>query len=174
LEPWDGLPPGRPQALDLFALLFRRGRQNVVATYSAGYAVEAEAATVPTAPGPYNVSAAAPFGPWASDLGVTYADGTALTAVIGSPGAGQYNVSSGVYGFAAADAGAALLISYGFIPAAIDNACIEWVAERYRYRTRIGQSAQTVAGQQTASYSLKNIPDFIRASLDPYRSVVAG
>ena len=62
--------------------------------------------------------------------------------------------------------------SYGFIPAAINNACIEWVAERYRYRTRVGQSAQTVAGQMTSSYSLKDIPDFIRASLDPYRSVV--
>ena len=55
--------------------------------------------------------------------------------------------------------------------AAINNACIEWVAERYRYRTRIGQSAQTVAGQMTASYSLKDMPDFIRASLDPYRRV---
>jgi hypothetical protein len=174
LEPWNGLPPGRPQALDLFALSFRRGRQNVAASYTAGYAVEAETVAVPAAPGPYNVSAAAPFGPWASDFGITYANGTALTTVIGSPGAGQYNVSAGVYGFAAADAGAAVLISYGFIPAAIDNACIEWVAERYRYRTRIGQSAQTVAGQQTASYNLKDIPDFIRASLDPYRSVVAG
>lgn len=80
LEPWDGLPPGRPQALDLFELSFRRGRQNVVADYSAGYAVEAEGATVPGAPGPYNVSVGAPLGPWASDLGVTYADGGALTA----------------------------------------------------------------------------------------------
>jgi len=173
LESWDGLPPGRPQALDLFALSFRRGRQNVVVTYSAGYAVENETASVPAAPGPYNVSAAAPFGPWASDFGVTYADGAALAAVTGTPGAGQYNVSAGVYSFAAADAGAALLISYGFIPAAINNSCIEWVAERYRYRTRIGQSAQTVAGQQTASYSLKDMPDFVRASLDPYRRVAA-
>ena len=174
LEPWDGLPPGRPQALDLFALCFRRGRQNVVATYTAGYAVENEPASAPAAPGPYpaapgpyNVSAAAPFGPWATDAGVTFGDGMALTAVSGSPGAGQYNVSDGVYTFAAADAGAAVLISYGFIPAAINNACIEWVAERYRYRTRIGQSAQTVAGQQTASYSLKDTQDFTRASLDP-------
>lgn len=174
LEPWDGLPPGRPQALDLFAACFHRGRQNVVVTYSAGYAVENEAAGVPAAPGPYNVSAAVPFGPWASDAGATYANGIALTAVSGSPGAGQYNVSAGVYTFAAADAGAAVLISYGFIPAAINNACIEWVAERYRYRTRIGQSAQTVAGQQTASYSLKDMPDFIRASLDPYRRVAIG
>jgi hypothetical protein len=174
LQPWDGLPPGRPQALDLFHMVFRPGRQNVVVSYSAGYAVEGEAAAVPAAPGPYNVSAAAPFGPWAADAGVTYADGTALIAVAGSPGAGQYNVSAGTYTFAAADAGAAALISYGFIPAAINNACIEWVAERYRYRTRIGQSAQTVAGQQTASYSLKDIPDFIRASLDSYRRVAVG
>jgi hypothetical protein len=173
LEVWNGLPPGRPQALDLFEMIYRRGRQNVVVSYSAGYAVEGEAATVPAAPGPYNVTAAAPFGPWASDGGVTYADGAALAAVTGSPGAGQYNVSAGVYTFSAADAGAGVLISYGFIPAAINNACIEWTAERYRYRTRIGQSAQTVAGQQTASYSLKDIPDFIRASLDPYRRVAS-
>ena len=174
LEPWDGLPPGRPQALDLFALSFGRGRQNVVAGYTAGYAVEGEAAAVPAAPGPYNVSATAPFGPWASDAGVTYPGGAALTAVAVAPSAGQYNVSAGVYTFAAADAGAAVLMSYGFIPAAINNACIEWVAERYRYRTRIGQSAQTVAGQQTASYSLKDMSDFVRASLDPYRRVAIG
>jgi hypothetical protein len=118
------------------------------------------------------VTAAAPFGPWASNFGVTYASGAALSAVAGTPAVGEYNVASGVYSFAAADAGAGVLVFYGFIPAAINNACIEWVAERYRYRTRVGQSAQTVQGQQTASYSLKDIPDFVRASLDPYRSVV--
>ena len=172
LEPWDGLPPGRPQPLDLFGTIFRQGRQNIVVSYSAGYAVTAESASVPAAPGPYTVTVAVPFGPWASDSGVTYAGGAALTAVTGTPAAAQYNVASGVYTFAAADAGASVLISYGFIPAAIDNACIEWVAERYRYRTRVGQSSQTVSGQMTSSYSLKDMPDFIRASLDPYRSVV--
>ena len=171
LEIWNGLPPGRPQALDLFDQVFRQGRQNVVVTYSAGYAVEGEVASVPAAPGPYNVAVAAPFGPWASDAGVVYASGAALAAVTGSPSVGQYYVSGGVYTFSAADADAGVHISYGFVPAAINNACIEWVAERYRYRTRIGQSAQTVAGQQTASYSLKDIPDFIRTSLDLYRSV---
>ena len=45
LEAWDGLPPGRPQALDLFHVNFRRGRQNVVINYTAGYAVEGESAT---------------------------------------------------------------------------------------------------------------------------------
>jgi hypothetical protein len=172
LEVWDGLPPGRPQSLDVFGTVFRSGRQNVVVSYNAGYAVAAESWTVPAAPGPYAVTAAAPFGPWASDGGVTYANGAELTAVGGSPSVGHYNVSGGIYTFAAGDAAANVLMSYGFIPAAINNACIEWVAERYRYRTRVGQSAQTVQGQQTASYSLKDMPDFVRASLDPYRSVV--
>jgi hypothetical protein len=172
LEPWDGLPPGRLQALDVFGTCFQKGRQNVVVGYSAGYAVTGESALVPAAPGPYVVTAAAPFGPWASDSGVTYANGTLLTAVASSPAVGQYAVAGGIYTFAAADARASVLLSYGFIPAAINNACIEWVAERYRYRTRIGQSAQTVQGQLTSSYSLKDMPDFVRASLDPYRSVV--
>ena len=124
-----------------------------------------------SATGLYNVSAEAPFGPWASDAGVTYANGNSLIVVATNPAAGEYAVSGGVYSFAAADAGASLLISYGFIPAAINNACIEWVAERYRYRTRVGQSSQTVSGQMTSAYSLKDMPDFIRASLDPYRNV---
>lgn len=149
LEPWDGFPPGRPQALDLFHATFRRGRQNVLVNYTAGYAAEGEGQTVPAAPGPYTVTAAAPFGPWASDQGVTYNNGTPLVAVPGTPSAGEYNVSAGAYTFSAADAGSDVLMSYGYIPAAINNACIEWVAERYRYRTRIGQSAQTVQGQMT-------------------------
>ena len=99
LEAWDGLPPGRPQALDLFHVNFRRGRQNVVINYTAGYAVEGESATVPAAPGPYTVTATAPFGPWASDASVAYDNDTAMAAVSGTPGAGQYNVASGVYSF---------------------------------------------------------------------------
>ena len=196
LEPWDGAPPGRAQALDLFGVwstgqgydAFYHGRQNVVVTYTTGYQVVGEAATVPSTPGPYVIAPLAPYGPWASDAGVVYANGVPLTAVPGAPSQGQYQVvvtnspdanppSWGVsYVFSAADAGAAVSISYGFVPAVINNACIEWAAERYRYRTRIGQSAQTVAGQQTASYSLSGrraagMPDFIALSLDPYRMV---
>jgi hypothetical protein len=176
LAPWDGTPPGRIQALDLRGHWFCPGRQNVLVSYTAGYQVSAEAATVPASPGPYTVTAQAPFGPWASDAGVTYANGTALVKVASGPTIGEYSVAGGIYTFAAADTNAAVLISYGFIPAAINNACIEWVAERYRYRTRIGQSAQTVQGQQTATYSLSGrrapgMPDFIALSLDPFRAV---
>jgi hypothetical protein len=54
LEAWDGLPPGRPQALDVFRTFYRNGRQNIVVDYSAGYAVQSEAASVPASPGPSN------------------------------------------------------------------------------------------------------------------------
>ena len=48
LEPGDGVPPGRPQALDLFGRHYRPGRQSLVVSYSAGYAVQNEAQTVPS------------------------------------------------------------------------------------------------------------------------------
>ena len=105
LEPSDGVPPGRPQALDLFGRHYRPGRQSLVVSYSAGYAIQNEAQTVPAA-APLQLSAFSPYGPWGSDLGVTYATtGAPLTAVSASPGAGQYAVSAGTYSFSAADAG---------------------------------------------------------------------
>jgi hypothetical protein len=83
LQPADSIPPGRPQALDLFGLdywltanlfgnAYRPGRQSLVVSYTAGYAVQNEAQTVPAAP-LYQAAAFQPYGPWASDLGVTYA-----------------------------------------------------------------------------------------------------
>ena len=171
LSPWDGVPPGGLQSLDVRGAWLGCGWQPILVSYTAGYQVTGESATVPLSAN-YTVTAQVPFGPWQSDQGVTYANGTALTPVASAPTVGQYAVANGVYTFAAADAGQGMLISYGYIPAPLNNACIEWVVERYRYRTRVGQIAQTVQGQQTASYSLKDMPDFIRTSLDPYRNIV--
>lgn len=180
-QPWDGLLPGKPQALDLFAFgSFSWGRENVQVTYTAGYQVSNEVATVPAGGG--LLAPQAPQGPWASDMGVSYADGTPLTSVASgtTPSAGQYVPPSGVgcagtpsnYTFAAADAGEGILLNYGFVPAALNSACIEWVAERYRYMGRVGQKSETTAGQQTASYDLSGVPNFVKVILDPYRCVV--
>jgi hypothetical protein len=50
-----------------------------------------------------------------ADLGVAYAQtGALLTPVTGAPAAGQYSVASGVYTFAAGDAGASLLFTYTY------------------------------------------------------------
>jgi uncharacterized membrane protein len=112
LEPDDGIPPGRPQALDLFGRHYPSGRQSLAISYSAGYAIQNEVQAVPAA-APLQLSAFSPYGLWGSDLGATYATtGTPLTAVSASPGAGQYVVSAGTYGFSAADADQSVSISY--------------------------------------------------------------
>jgi hypothetical protein len=68
------------------------------------------AATVPSTP--YQVTPTIPgSGTWLSDLGVATAAGVPLTRVASGPTTGQYSVSAGVYTFAAADTGVAMLIS---------------------------------------------------------------
>jgi hypothetical protein len=77
-----------------------------------------EIATVPTTPFTITVSNAAQF---KQDWGVRYTNtGIPLTRVPSAPVLGQYsvNTSTGVYTFAAADTGAAVLISYTFTVAA--------------------------------------------------------
>ena len=181
LSPWDGRLPGKPQSIDAYGSCgFQRGRQNVQVTYLCGYQVVGEAAVVPATP--YQVAAQAPQGPWANDGGVVYASsGIALVAVSSAPAQGQYvppapgagtDSTPSTYTFSAADEGVKVLITYGFVPAIINGACIEWVAERYRYRQRIGQKSQTVQTQQTASYDISGVPNYVKENLAPYRCVV--
>ena len=71
-----------------------------------------EAHSVPTPSGPYTVTVtnSATFD---QDLGVIYTTtGIPFTKVASAPALGQYSVSAGVYTFAAADAGAAVLVTY--------------------------------------------------------------
>ena len=143
----DPAPPGRAQRLTRRGGLFANGIGNVAITYRAGYEILGEAATVPTM-APLTVAAAAPYGAWASDSGVTGARGS-------------YGVVAGTYTFTAVDAGATLQLAYGYVPADLARATIEWVADRYAARARIGQSAKTLGGQETASFIVKAMPDFV-------------
>ena len=171
LQPADPAPPGRPQAVELFGPWPRRGRRNVVIAYNAGYAVSGEAQTVPAA-APLQLAAAQPFGPWGADLGVTYAaTGAALIAVAGAPSAGQYAVTGGLYSFAAADAGAAVALSYGYVPQDVAQAALELAADRFRAAERIGLRSKSVGGQETIAYETAAIPAAVLALLQPYRRV---
>jgi hypothetical protein len=68
------------------------------------------AASVPTTP--FQVTPTIPgSGTFLSDLGVSDTSGNNYTRVASAPTTGQYSVSAGVYTFAAADTGKALLIS---------------------------------------------------------------
>jgi hypothetical protein len=171
LQDADYAPPGRQQAVDLFGCWPLRGRQNVAISYRAGYAVLGEAQTVPAA-SPWQVAAAQPFGPCGPDLGVVYAaTGAALTPVAASPSIGQYAASAGLYTFSAADAGAVVALSYGYVPQDIAQAALEMAAERFRAAERIGQRSKSVGGQDTIAYDTSAISAPVLSLLQPYRRV---
>lgn len=170
-EPLGGPPPGRPALLFLRCGQFPHGRQNVAIAYTAGYQVTAEAATVPGGGG--MVTPAQPYGDWASDAGVTYASDTALVRVSGVPAVGQYAVgATGIYTFAAGDGGGAVLLTYGYVPADLANAALEWIADRWAYKGRVGYTSKTLGGQETVSFSIKAVPDFVKTALWQYTNVV--
>ncbi len=173
LEQSDDEPPGAMQSIYLVGYCFSKGRQNVVVSYRAGYEILAEAASVP-ASAPFTVTFATGFGKWGSDSGVTYANGTPLVAVASNPAVGQYAVSStGVYTFAAADAVAAVLLNYGYIPADLSQCAMVWAADQYRYRERIGQVSKSLGGQETASYKIIDMPAFVTLNLRNFQRVIA-
>lgn len=184
--PWRGDLPGDPVVIELADGWFRMGPQNVRVIYTAGYLIQGEAWTVP-ATAPYQITVLQPSGIWCRDVSVSYAaTSSSLVAVANSPGVGQYipptDSAPGLYTFSAADAGAAVLISYSFIPADLEEACCQMVAERYSYRNRIGEIAKTLGGQETIRWqrgamgppwnAYSSLPPEVMDLINPYISVV--
>ncbi len=177
LEPWDGTPPGRAQTLSLngysfgLALPGIGNSANVEIIYQAGYRLSAEPQIVANA----SAAATAPYGAWASDMGVTYADGTALIAVMGAPAIGQYQLTTGQpgnYTFNPGDNGAGILLSYGFVPADLADACIELAGERFKYAQRIGETSHSLGGNETVAFNTTRFTPLVTALLQPYRNVL--
>lgn len=164
-------PPqgGGQQRLTLFGHFFPQGRSNVTVSYHAGYLVQAEPQTIPSA-GPYTLATKSP---WLDDQGVLYASsGTALVFVEDAPAVGQYAVDAdGVYTFAMADAGQKVLLSYSYVPAGLEQATRELVGERYKIKDRIGIVSQGVGGRETVSYSQKDMNSFISSLLRTFKRV---
>ena len=172
---WDGVPPGSAQQITAYGYGFGGGPGGVPITYRAGYEVIGEAATVP-ASGAYTVAPAAVYGAAMVDSGVTLA-GVAMVKVASAPAAGQYSftqdVATGLWGytFNAAQAGAAVLISYSFSPWDVFGAVAEWVAERYKYRDRMSETTRSINGQQTAGFKIDDMPDFVAMVANQYTAV---
>lgn len=172
LDPWQGSPPGVQQTISLIGGqgAFTRGLRNVYVNYDAGYCIEDESATIGSTP--YQITVAAPYGAWAQDDGVTDSAGTAFTKVTGTPAAGQYSVVNGVYTFAAADTGTGVLISYSYVPSALEKACFKMVAEEYAYRQRIGQKSHTIPTGVSVSFDTSIMTMPIIKALQPFKRVV--
>lgn len=177
LEPWNGVPPGRAQALALNGYAFgvsfpgAMNAQNISIAYRAGYQASAEAQTVTNG----TATVLAPYGAWASDGGVTYASGMPLVAVTSAPAVGQYQLAPdtpGTYNFNAGDNGAGVLVTYGYVPIDLADACIELVGERFKYAQRIGEISHSLGGNETVSFDNARFTPLVTALLQPYRNVL--
>lgn len=172
LTPWDGSLPGYPQMIDMKSRYFRGGAQSVAVTYAAGYLVSGEPATV--AVGAATVAQAS--GIWAADGGVVYASsGVALVPVASAPAVGQYALSPtilGGYVFNTAENGVALLISYSFIPADLEEVAWETINERLQYKGRAGEKSKTLGGQETVTYDTSDMNQWTKNALMPYKLTV--
>lgn len=149
--------------------MFSRGIANVALTYRAGY-LQTDSLIVAGG----LVTATQNNGSWVSDQGVTYANGTPLVLVANNPAQGQYSVdpATGKYTLNAADDGATLLVSYGFVPAPLAQACVEICGEAYRRRTRIGQSSKSMDGKVTEAYDItRGVNEYVKKTLQMYRRV---
>ena len=89
----------------------------------------------------------------------------------GAPAQGQYSVTSGVYAFNAADNGASVLLTYGYIPADLAQACLEWASQRFKSQQWIGLRSKSLGGQETISYDTGAMPAAISLMLQAYKRV---
>lgn len=173
--PADPFPPGGPQQLVLYGYCFNAPPYGVLVTYKAGYAVVGEPQTVPGGATP-SLRVSEPYGRFGRDEGVTYATGVALIKAAAATGLaqGQYYVDpqQGTYYFAAADSAASVLITYSFIPADLEQACLEWMQDRLNYRTRAGEKSKSLGGQETMSFDVNAMPKNVTQMLRSYRRLV--
>jgi len=185
---WDGIPPKRPGSINVTGTRFYGGKTNILVTYRAGYQVTDEPQVIPTPEGASLTSQLIvdqPYGIWALNVSVVRddVDRTPLVLVTTAPAAtNEYRVIPpdegsplslpGVYEFFGADAGVPILITYGFIPGALEQAAISLISERLQQRQRVGEISRTVQQQVTVRYDMSAIPEYIRFDLQPYKSVL--
>lgn len=160
------------EVLDLIGGIWTPGRQNIAVTYVAGYPDSIVTNE------PVNVPATTPYTGLllgGSNLramtSLVYASGGApLVKVASTPAAGQYTLSAlGALGFAAADAGAALLASYttNGTPADLNLAICEWVAFTFAKRSRMDKKSELLA-QQSIGYDMSAMPSQTQMTLSNY------
>lgn len=172
-----------PSVIELNWGRFYCGNQNVKVVYTAGYLISDESHTVPASPGPYTLTVDQPNGIWCRTSTVTYSNGVPLMRVMTLTGPGQYinpvDTDPGLYVFDAGDTGVEVLISYSFIPADLEEACIQMVAERQSYTGRVGAISKSLGGQETMSWlrgggrrGKFDLPPEVEASIQSYMSVL--
>ena len=150
----------------LIGARFPDRRQCVVCSWTAGYQ-DSETDFVPAG----NTPTLSPTtgGRAVTNLTVTStATGVALTEVGNAPASGQYTFAAGTYGFAAADTGAQVTMTYQYVPGPVEQAVIELVGLDLKQRDNLGVTSKVLANE-TVSYSDKGMTASVKEMLQPYR-----
>ena len=177
LEPWNGIPPGKAQRITLSGYMFYRSKASVVVNYNTGYVQQNEPYTIAGPDESY--TPLAPYGFCSGDVMVTDAiTGAVFTPVASNPGTGQYIPPNpfalpavNKYVFAAVDIGRSVLISYSYVPAAVEGAVINAVSEQYAYKDRTGQRSKSYQQGETVSYMITDLTPQTKAALKPYAAL---
>lgn len=159
-------PGGEQQRLTLLGgYRFPNGRSLIQVTYNAGFQIT-QSDVIPGTPFKIEVDYV-----WLNDQGVTI-NGVALTKVASTPATGQYAVVDGVYEFNTAQAGQTAVITYSYVPADIEQAVIEIISERFKYKDRIGYRSKTLGGQETVTFDNRALTDTVKSYLQSYKVVI--
>ena len=87
------------------------------------------------------------------------------------PATGQYTFAAGSYGFAAADVGVSVTMTYLYVPGPVEQAVIEMVGLDLKARDNLGINSKSLAGE-TISYSGGGMTASVKEMLQPYRKMV--
>lgn len=166
-------PRNAPQSLELRGYGFTYGAPSQV-VYTAGFRTS-QTSLIPAVAGGATYAVITPIadGCWSADLGVTIDGVEATLSIAGTPNAGEYAVDAwGNYSFNSADVGKTAVIFYDYTPWAVSFAVTELIGEWYKRKDRIGILSKTLGGQETVTFSQKDMNDSIRGSLQLYNNVV--
>lgn len=152
-------------SLTLVGQTFPLGKKNVTCSWNAGYR-ESEVAFIPTGNAPTLTPTTG--GTAVTAVSVTNAAGVAYTQVGSSPAAAQFSFAAGVFSFNTANVGAQVSMEYAYVPAAVEQACIETVALKLKQRDTIGVQSKSLAGE-TIAYRDQDMSTSAKAMLQPYR-----
>ena len=156
-----------PQQLMLQGYGFWNGAPSQV-IYHAGFQTT-QVTEIPTTPFQITPNT---DGQWIAGIEVEI-DGIDAVQVTGTPNTGEYQLDEwGTYTFAAADVGKAATITYDYAPWDVSFAVQELIGEWYKRKDRIGLLSKTLGGQETVTFSQKDMGDSIRSTLQPYVNVV--
>lgn len=167
-------PRDAPQSLELFGCYsFCYGGPCQV-VYEAGFRTSQSTVIPAVADGAtYAIIIPNTGGCWSEDLGVTINAVPAILNDEGTPSSGEYSVDEwGTYSFNAADVGNTAVMSYDYTPWVLSQATTELIGEWFKRKDRIGLLSKTLGGQETVTFSPKDMNDSIKATFQLYTNVV--